>query len=186
MSSRSNQSRGKHHSFPYFSRIHIARFASVRKLQELFADAIQTNHILRGTKFGDIITADQKILNEQGESRNNQRNVIVVQKLATQWIQSYRSKTKTSQETMGNLRKFLGPEEKQKVKNTDNSWDFGKDWEDLRWNRCVSTLLVDCQEINFPTSEMTSLNKEEKYCAVQDDVCHESQLRFDFQSLLCC
>ena len=38
----------------------------------------------------------------------------------------------------------------------------------------------------FPASEMTSLNKEEKYCSVQDDLCHESHLRFDFQSVLCC
>ena len=46
---------------------------------------------------------------------------------------------------------------------------------------------VDCQEIKFPASEMTSLNKEEKYyCSVQDDFCHESQLRFDFHSVLFC
>ena len=51
---------------------------------------------------------------------------------------------------------------------------------------CLSALPVDCQEIEFPASEMTSLNKEEKYCSVQDDVCHESQLRFDFKSQLCC
>ena len=50
-------------------------------------------------KFGDLVTADHKALNEVGDSRNNHRYAVVVQDLATQWIQSYPCKTKTSQET---------------------------------------------------------------------------------------
>ena len=53
----------------------------------------------RAEKFGDLITADHKVLNEGGESRNNHRYAVVVPDLATQWIQSYPCKTKTSQET---------------------------------------------------------------------------------------
>ena len=53
----------------------------------------------RAEKFGDLITADHKVLNEGGESRNNPRYAVVVQDLATQWIQSYPCKTKTSQKT---------------------------------------------------------------------------------------
>ena len=75
----------------------------------------------RATEFGDLITADHKVLNEEGESRNNHRYAVVVQDLATQWIQSYPCKTKTSQETERSLRKFLGPSEKPKVMYTDNS-----------------------------------------------------------------
>ena len=55
--------------------------------------------IPRAVKFGDLITADHKILNEEGESRNNRRYAVVVQDLATQWIQCYPCKTKTLQET---------------------------------------------------------------------------------------
>ena len=55
--------------------------------------------IPRTEKFGDLLTADHKVLNEEGESRNNHRHSVVVQDLATQWIQSYPCKTKTSQET---------------------------------------------------------------------------------------
>ena len=62
-----------------------------------------------------LITADHEVLNEGGESRNNHRNAVVVQDLATQWIQSYPCKTKTSQETEKSLRKFLEPSEKCKV-----------------------------------------------------------------------
>ena len=59
--------------------------------------------------------------------------------LATQWIQSYPCKTKTSQETEKSLQKFLEPSEKPKVIYTDNSLEFGKACEDLSWNRFAST-----------------------------------------------
>ena len=45
------------------------------------------SHVRRTTEFGNVITADNKVLNEEGESRNNQRYAIVVQDLATQWIE---------------------------------------------------------------------------------------------------
>ena len=47
----------------------------------------------RAEHFGDLITADHKVLSEESESRNNHRNAAVVQDLATQWIQSYLCKT---------------------------------------------------------------------------------------------
>ena len=58
---------------------------------------------------------------------------------ATQWIQSYPCKNKTSQETQRSLPKFLEPERKPKVIYTDNSLEFGKAREDLSWNHCTST-----------------------------------------------
>ena len=42
--------------------------------------------VLRAEKFGDLITADRKVFNQGGESRNNHRFAVVVQDLATQWI----------------------------------------------------------------------------------------------------
>ena len=50
----------------------------------------------------------------------------MVQDLATQWIQSYPCKTKTSQETQRSLQKFLEPNRKPKVIYTDNSLDLAK------------------------------------------------------------
>ena len=44
--------------------------------------------------FGDLITADPKILIEGCASRNNHRYAVVVQDSATQWIQSYPWKNK--------------------------------------------------------------------------------------------
>ena len=93
----------------------------------------------RAEKFGDLMTADHKVFSENCESRNNYRYAIVVQDLATQWIQSCPCKTKTSQETQRSLQKFLEPDRKPKVIYTDNSLEFGKACEDLSWNHCTST-----------------------------------------------
>ena len=48
----------------------------------------------RAEKFGDLMTADHKVLNEGCESRDNHRYAVVAQDLATQWIQSYPCKAK--------------------------------------------------------------------------------------------
>ena len=93
----------------------------------------------RAVKFGDLITADHKILNEGGESRNNHRHAVVVQDLATQLIQSYPCKTKTSQESEKSLRKFLQPSQKPKVIYSVKSLEFGKSCEELSWNHRTST-----------------------------------------------
>ena len=85
----------------------------------------------RAKNLGDLITAEHKVLSEGCESRNNHRYAVVVQDLATQWIQSYPCKTKTSQETQRSFQKFLEPNWKLKVIYTDNSLEFGKACEDL-------------------------------------------------------
>ena len=91
----------------------------------------------RAEDVGDLITADHKVLNEEGESRNSHRCAVVAQDLATQWIQSHPCKTKTSQETQKNLMKFLKLTKKPKVIYTDK--EFGKSCEELSWNHCTST-----------------------------------------------
>ena len=92
----------------------------------------------RAEIFGDLITADHKALSEGCESRNNHRYAVVVY-LATQWIQSYPFKKKTSQKTQRSLQKFLEPNRKPKAICTDSSLEFGKACEDLSWNHCAST-----------------------------------------------
>ena len=95
--------------------------------------------MLIAEKFGDLITTDHKVLSEGCESRNNHRYAVVVLDVASQWIQSYPCKAKTSQETQRSLQKFLEPNRKPKVIHTDNSLEFGKACEDLSWNHCTST-----------------------------------------------
>ena len=93
----------------------------------------------RAEKFGDLITSDHNVLNEECESRNNHRYAVVVQDLATQWIQSYPCKTKTSHKRQRSLRKFLEPDRKPKVIYTDNSLEFGKSCEEFSWTHRTST-----------------------------------------------
>ena len=85
--------------------------------------------------FGDLFTADHKVLSEGCEPRNHHRYAVV----ATQWIQSYPCETKTSQETQKSQQKFLEPTTKPKVIYTDTSLEFGKACEDLSRNHCTST-----------------------------------------------
>ena len=93
----------------------------------------------RAETFGDWVTVVHKVLGEGCESRSNHRYAVVVQDLATQWLQSYPCKTQTSQETQKSLQKFLKPTRKPKVIYTDNSFEFGKSCEELSWNHCTST-----------------------------------------------
>ena len=93
--------------------------------------------VLRATFFGDLITADHKVLSERCESRHNHRYAVVAQDLATHWLQSFPCKTKTSEETEKSLQKFLEPTRKPKVIYTDNSLELGKAGEDLSWSHCT-------------------------------------------------
>ena len=125
-------------SFLISSKTEIARSVRGPKLQGPRAEDALAEPYLVPKNFGDLITADHKVLSEGCESRNNHRYVVVVQDLATQWIQAYPCKTKTSQETQRSLQKFLEPDGKRKVIYTDNSLEFGKACEDLSWNHCTS------------------------------------------------
>ena len=104
----------------------LARSARGPKSQGLRAEDVLVESNLVQKNFGDLITADHKIVSEGCESRNNHRHAVVVQDLATQWIQAYPCRNKTSQETQRSLQKFLEPDRKPKVINTDNSLEFGK------------------------------------------------------------
>ena len=93
----------------------------------------------RADNFGDLITADHTVLSDNCESRNNHRYTVMVQDLATQWIQTYPCRDLTSQETQRKLQKLLEPEKKPKVIYTDIFFEFGKACEDVSWNHCTST-----------------------------------------------
>ena len=64
---------------------------------------------------------------------------VVVQELATQWIQSYPCKTESVQETQRSLKNFLRPEGNPRSMSTDNSLEFIKACEELIWNYERST-----------------------------------------------
>ena len=87
---------------------------------------------------GAVPRAGHKVLSDNCESRTNHRYAVVERDLATQWIQAYPCKNKTSQETQRSFQKFLEPDRKPKVIYTDNSVEFGS------WNH--SDLIATIQQ----------------------------------------
>ena len=130
---------GKHNIHTHFHKDRNCEICKRTKFTRAPCRRRNGEAVPRAENFGDLITADHKVLSDNGESRNDHRHAVVVQDLATPFIQSYPCKTKTSQETQRSLQKFLEPDRKPKVIYTDNSLEFGKACEDLSWNHCTST-----------------------------------------------
>ena len=106
---------GKHSVYTHFPTDRNCEICQRTKITRAPCRRRNGGAVPRAENFGDLITADHKVLSEDCESRNNHRHAVVVQDLATQWIQSYPCKTKTSQETQSCLQKFLEPNWKPKV-----------------------------------------------------------------------
>ena len=130
---------GKHSVHTHFPKDRNCEICKRTKITRAFRRKRTGEAVPRAVNFGDLIIADHKVLSDNCESRNNHRYAVVVQDPATQWIQAYPCKNKTSQETQRSLQKFLEPERKPKVIYTYNSLEFGKACEDLSWNHCTST-----------------------------------------------
>ena len=125
-------------SFLTSRRTRIAISAEGQKLQRLLAE----DALVKSCPERTVLVIYQPRMTKfsvKDRNRNNHRYAVVVQDLATLWIQSYPCKTRTSQETQKNLMKFLEPTRKPKVIYTDNSLEFGKSCEELSWNHCTST-----------------------------------------------
>ena len=75
----------------------------------------------RAEIFGDLITADHKVLSDNCESRNNHRYAVVVQDPMDPVVSV--QKQQLLRKHKGALQKFLEPERKPKVIYTDNSWN---------------------------------------------------------------
>ena len=128
---------GKHSFYSHFPKDRNCEICKRTKITRAPCRRRNGEVVPRAEKFGDLKTADHKVLSDNCESRNNHRYGVMVQDLATQWIQAYPCATKTSQETQRSLQKFLEPERNPKVICTDNSLEFGKACEDLSWNHCM-------------------------------------------------
>ena len=110
----------KHSVYTHFPKGRNCEICKRTKITRAPCRRLNGEAVPRAEKFGDLITADHKVLSDNCESRNNHQYAVVVQDVATQWIQAYPCKTKTSQETQRSLQKFLEPERNPKVIYTDN------------------------------------------------------------------
>ena len=89
----------EHSVYTHFSKDRNCEICQRTKITRAPCRRLNGGAVLRAENFGDLITADHKVLSDNCESRNNHRFAVVLQDLATQWIQAYPCKTKTSQKT---------------------------------------------------------------------------------------
>ena len=101
---------GKHNVYTHFPKDRNCEICKRTKITRAPCRRRNSGAVPRAENFGDLITAYHKVFSYSCESRNNHRYAVVVQDLATQWIQPYPCKTKTSQETQRSLQKFLEPD----------------------------------------------------------------------------
>ena len=99
---------GKHNVYTHFPKDRNCEICKRTKITRAPCRRRNGEAVLRAVNFGDLITADHKVLSDNCESRNNHRYAVVVQDLATQWIQAYPCKNKTSQETQRSLQNVPG------------------------------------------------------------------------------
>ena len=105
---------GKHNVHAHFPKDRNCEICKRTKITSVPCRRRKGEAVPRADNFGDLITADHKVLSDNCESRNNHRHTVVVQDLATQWIQAYPCKNKTSQETERILQKNPGTQEETK------------------------------------------------------------------------
>ena len=117
---------GKHSVYTHFPKDRNCEICQRTKITRAPCRRRNGGTVPRAENFGDLITADHKVLSEKCESRNNHRYAVVMQHLATKWIQSYPCKTKTSLETQRSLQNFLEPDRKLKSFTLTIPWNSAK------------------------------------------------------------
>ena len=85
---------GKHSVYTHFPKDRNCEICRKTKITRAPCRRRIGGAVARAENFGDLMTAGQKVLSDGCESRNNHRYAVVVQDLATQWIQAYPCKTK--------------------------------------------------------------------------------------------
>ena len=105
---------GKHNVYTHFPKDRNCEICKRTKITRAPCRRRNGEAVPRAVNFGDLITADHKVLSDNCESRNNHRYAVVVQDLATQWIQAYPCKNKNFTRNPENLAKVPGTREETK------------------------------------------------------------------------
>ena len=105
---------GKHHVHTHFPKDRNCEICKQTKITRAPCRRRKGEAVPRADNFGDLITADHKVLSDNCESRNNHRYAVVVQDLATQWIQAYPCKKQNFTRNPEKLAKVPGTREETK------------------------------------------------------------------------
>ena len=99
---------GKHSVYTHFPKDRKCEICKRTKIARASYRRRNGEAVPRAVNLGDLIKADHKVLSDDCESRNNHRYAVVVQDLATQWIQAHPCENKISQETQRSPQKVPG------------------------------------------------------------------------------
>ena len=131
---------GKHRVYTHFPKDRNCEICQRTKITRAPCRRRIGGAVPRAENFGDLITADHKVLSHWRLWISKQSSICSRGAgLSHSMDPSISVQNKTSQETQRSLQKFLEPERNPKVIYTDNSLEFGKACEDLSWNHCTST-----------------------------------------------
>ena len=103
---------GKHNVHTHFPKDRNCEICKRTKITRAPCRRRNGEAVPRAVNFGDLITADHKVLSDICESRNNHRYAVVVQDLATLWIQAYPCKNQNFTRNREKLAKVPGTREK--------------------------------------------------------------------------
>ena len=106
--SKRSEDLGKHSVYTHFPKDRNCEICEQTKITRAPCRRRKGGAVPRAEIFGDLTTADHKVLSDNCDSRNNHRYAVVVQDLATQWIQAYPCKNKNFTRNPEKLAKVLG------------------------------------------------------------------------------
>ena len=113
-------------SFSHFPKDQNCEICKRTKITRVSCRRRNGKAVPRATNFGDLITGDHKVLSDNCESRNNHRYAVVVQDLATQWIQAYPCKTKLHKKPRDTCKSSWNPRGNKKSFTLTIPWNSAK------------------------------------------------------------
>ena len=138
----SNRSASMHDVFAHFPKdpkCDVCKLTKIVRAQCRRQPDARIDQVFGAKKFADIVSAEQKILNEDKESRLHHRYAVVVRDLFADWIQTYPTQSKTAHDTKKSFQRFLPLDPKTGTLYTENSLKFVKACDELAWSHDIST-----------------------------------------------
>ena len=96
-------------------------------------------HFPEPAAFGEMLTADHKILSRQERARKGECVSSVIQDKFSYWLRAYPSKHKDAASTIHGFQRFIGPKRRQEHVYTDGSEEFKSAFTQLQWSSDTST-----------------------------------------------
>ena len=94
-------------------------------------------------RFGDRLTADHKTLMDDQAARHGARYALIIQDEYTKWTQAYATKSRSHEEVVMALRRFMPMDQMPKHIYLDNAPELIKAMDGLKWTYDTSAPRTD-------------------------------------------